>query len=75
MSVNPGLHCVTGAENRTRINSMAAQLEALTATVNSLRQAVEDMRVREAWRAGAFAAGGALVGGMLGNLLKALGGV
>ena len=54
---------------------MSAQIEALTATVNSLRQAVEDMRVREAWRAGAFAAGGALIGGLLGNLLKALGGV
>lgn len=75
MSVNPGPYCATGIKNESRIHAMSAQIEALTATVNSLRQAVEDMRVREAWRAGAFAAGGALIGGLLGNLLKALGGV
>lgn len=73
MNIEQGPFCSTGIENRERVAALAVCCERLLQQVEKLTQDIADMRVREAWRAGAFAAIGALVGGSMSNVLSLFG--
>ena len=66
--------CPTGIRNESRIASLEKQLTSLTDTVMRLTDAVDNLRIRQAWQAGLFAGIGALAGGWLSNILPLLGG-
>ena len=66
--------CPQGIRNESRIVSLEKQLSSLTETVGKLTDAVNNLRMRQAWQAGVFAAVGALAGGWMSNILPLLGG-
>jgi len=73
MNIEQGPYCSTGIENRERIAALAARCEAMVKIIEDLTQAMTEMRIKQAWMSGVFAAIGALVGGSISNVMQLFG--
>ena len=75
MSTNPGPYCITGVKNEERIATLTAQISALTLAVESLRQCVAAIQLREARYVGFAAGGGAVLGTISAQLVGMITGI